>query len=74
MNHHTIKRSPEMSDGQIRETAETAEGLTSEELESGLGVCEPWEPWETQLVGWSLGIGFACLLVLGTLINILILE
>ncbi len=39
-----------------------------------LGEAEPWEPWETQLVGWSIGIGLAGLLVLGVLINIFILR
>ena len=34
---------------------------------------EPWEPWETQLVGLSVGIGIAALIVLGTLINIYLL-
>jgi hypothetical protein len=35
---------------------------------------EPWEKWETQLVVWSVGIGIAGLIVLGTLINIYILD
>lgn len=35
---------------------------------------ERWEPWETQLVGWSIGIGVAALIVLGTLINIFLLD
>lgn len=35
---------------------------------------EPWEKWETQLVAWSVGIGVAGLIVLGTLINIFILN
>lgn len=35
---------------------------------------EPWEKWETQLVVWSVGIGVAGLIVLGTLINIFILN
>ena len=35
---------------------------------------EPWEKWETQLVVWSVGVGVAGLIVLGTLINIFILK
>ncbi len=35
---------------------------------------EPWEPFETQLVGWSVGIGIAGLIVLGTLVNIYLLP
>ncbi|MDX9859526.1 MAG: hypothetical protein RBS99_01295 [Rhodospirillales bacterium] len=35
---------------------------------------EPWEKWETQLVVWSVGIGIAGLIILGTLINIFILD
>jgi hypothetical protein len=37
--------------------------------ESVLGEPEPWEPWETKLCLWSLGIGIVTLLVLGFLIN-----
>ncbi len=39
-----------------------------------LGEAEPWEHWETQLVGWSIGIGLAGLVVLGFLINAFILP
>ncbi len=39
-----------------------------------LGEAEPWEPWETQLVGWSIGIGLAGLVVLGFLINAFLLP
>ena len=34
---------------------------------------EPWEPFETQLVGWSIGIGVIGLVVLGALINAFLL-
>jgi hypothetical protein len=37
--------------------------------ESVLGEPEPWEPWETKLCLWSLGIGIVTLLILGFLIN-----
>jgi len=42
--------------------------------EALLGEAEPWEPWETQLVGWSIGIGLAGLVVLGFLINAFLLP
>jgi hypothetical protein len=35
---------------------------------------EPWEAWESRLVGWSVGVGIVSLVVLGTLINIYILP
>jgi hypothetical protein len=35
---------------------------------------EPWEPWETQLVLWSIGLGVAGLVVLGVLVNAFILP
>lgn len=35
---------------------------------------EPWEPWETALVLWCLGLGIAGLLALGWLINAFILS
>jgi len=34
---------------------------------------EPWEPWETKLVLWSIGIGILVLAVGGFIINALIL-
>jgi len=37
--------------------------------EALLGEPEPWETWETQLVGWSIGLGLGGLVVLGFLIN-----
>ncbi len=46
--------------------------ITQEDL--AFTTAEPWEAWETQLVMWSLGIGIAGLIVLGTLINIFILN
>lgn len=35
---------------------------------------EPWEPFETQLVGWSIGIGVVGLVVFGILVNIYVLD
>ncbi len=42
--------------------------------EALLGEAEPWEPWETRLVGWSIGIAIAAIVVLGWLINTYILS
>jgi hypothetical protein len=39
-----------------------------------LGEAEPWEPWETKLIVWSIGIGIGGLIVLGFLINTFILP
>lgn len=35
---------------------------------------EPWEPWETKLVGWSIAIGIVALVITGFLINAFILH
>ncbi len=45
-----------------------------EHAEVAIDAPEPWEPFETQLVGWSIGIGIAGLIVLGTLVNIYLLD
>ena len=45
-----------------------------EHAEVAIDAPEPWEPFETQLVSWSIGIGIAGLIVLGTLINIYLLD
>ncbi len=37
-------------------------------------VGEPWEPWETKLVGWSIAIGIVVLVLGGWLINATILA
>lgn len=34
---------------------------------------EEWASWETRLCLWSLGLGLAGLIVLGTLINVFVL-
>lgn len=52
--------------------APVREGL--EHSEVAIDAPEPWEPFETQLVGWSIGIGIAGLIILGTLINIYLLN
>jgi len=44
------------------------------EDESALGEAEPWEFWETKLVMWSILIGIGCLVVLGAIINLTILN
>ncbi len=51
--------------------------MTDEELRSAeelLGEAEPWEDWETQLVGWSIGIAIIGLVILGWLINTFVLS
>lgn len=37
--------------------------------EAVLGEPEPWAPWETRLVLWSLAIGVVGLVLLGLLVN-----
>jgi hypothetical protein len=47
-------------------------GLTSaEELR---GEPEPWEPWETKLVLYSIGLALAGLVILGFVVNTFILS
>ncbi|MBL6927574.1 MAG: hypothetical protein ISR44_00250 [Rhodospirillales bacterium] len=46
----------------------------AEHAEIAIDAPEPWEPFETQLVSWSIGIGIAGLIVLGTLVNIYLLD
>ena len=47
---------------------------TDRSAEALLGEAEPWEPWETALVGYSLAIGLVGLVVLGWLIDKYILS
>lgn len=42
-------------------------------MEVEMGEAEPWEPWETKLVTWSVGIGVVCLIIGGILIDRFIL-
>ena len=35
---------------------------------------EPWESWETKLVGYSIGLAIVGLIILGWLINTFILK
>lgn len=60
----------------MAETVEPTTGGLSGELdtEGVLDNPEPWEPWETQLVLYSIGIGIGALVVFGTLVNIFILN
>jgi len=56
-------------------TAEqSAEDLLDQSAEELLGEAEPWEPWETQLVTYSIGIAIVGIVVLGFLINTFILN
>ncbi len=47
---------------------------TDRSAEELLGEAEPWESWETALVGYSLAIGFTGVVVLGWLVNKYILS
>ncbi|MBM7855214.1 hypothetical protein JOC37_001599 [Desulfohalotomaculum tongense] len=63
-----------MPEAKIQEQEEFQGGLTAnfspgQDIESP----EPWEPWETKLVIYSLGIGIGVLIIGGILINKLLL-
>lgn len=45
-----------------------------EDTEAALGECEPWEPWETKLISYSLIFGVLALIILGIIINMTILN
>ena len=47
---------------------------TLEHAEISIEAPEPWEPFETQLVAWSIGIGIVGLIILGTLVNVYLLD
>ncbi len=51
-------------------------GLSTEIIDSdeSLSNPEPWEPWESKLVLYSLGIGFVALVILGVIVNMTILN
>ena len=55
----------------VADDARQRELASAEEL---LGQAEPWEPWETKLVTYSIGIAIVGLIVLGFLINTYILS
>ncbi len=57
-----------------RTEEEATEHAAPASAESVLGECEPWDDWETKLVWWSIGIGIAGLIILGTIINLTILD
>lgn len=50
------------------------EDLLEQSADELLGEAEPWEHWETQLVGYCLVIAIVGLVILGWLINTYILE
>jgi hypothetical protein len=50
---------------------ETEETRSAEAL---LGEAEPWEPWETKLVTWSIGIAIIGLIILSWLISTFVLH
>ncbi len=43
-----------------------------EEEKAWTDAAEPWEPWETGLCLWSLGIGIGALVILGILFEIVV--
>jgi len=53
------------------EVVEQAPDLHPDELYASKA--EPWAEWESRLVLYSIGIGIAGLVILGTLINIFLL-
>ncbi len=53
-------------------TVSTAQEVAT--IDSEIDAPEPWEPFETQLVSWSIGLGIAGLVVLGTLVNLFLLP
>jgi cytochrome b561 len=52
----------------------TKDKLLEESAEELLGEAEPWESWETKLVGGSIAIALVGVLILGWLINTFILD
>ena len=46
----------------------------SRSAEALLGEPEPWEPWETKLVSWSIGLAIIGVIILGWLIDTYILP
>ena len=66
-----------MADAHTYSTDETIDDARTRELTSAeelLGQAEPWEPWETKLVTYSIGIALVGLVILGFLVNTLILS
>ncbi|HEC29215.1 MAG TPA: hypothetical protein ENI65_06480 [Gammaproteobacteria bacterium] len=56
------------------EKTRSEDELLDASAEELLGEAEPWEPWETQLVSYSIGIAIIGVVVLGFLINTFILK
>ncbi|MGD8566718.1 MAG: hypothetical protein PVJ39_01340 [Gammaproteobacteria bacterium] len=63
-NTSTYSASPEQTIDEAR--------LTS--VEELRGEPEPWEPWETKLVLYSIGLALVGLVILGFLVNTFILS
>jgi len=51
-------------------TDRTGEALQAVDVDEG----EPWEPWETKLVLWSLAIGVVVLVIGGWIVHATILS
>lgn len=54
------------------QSAEASETTTAFD-ETAIPEPEPWEPWETRLCLWSIGLGIAGLCILGAIVNVFIL-
>ncbi len=52
----------------------TSDDEVDRSAEELLGEAEPWESWETALVGYSLALGLTGVVVLGWLVNKYILS
>jgi len=63
-----------MAEESVAASAQAPVGEVMEHSEVAIDAPEPWEPFETQLVSWSIGIGIAGLIILGTLVNIYLLD
>jgi hypothetical protein len=66
-NTSTYSASPEQTIDEARQHE-----LTS--VEELRGEPEPWEPWETKLVLYSIGLALVGLVILGFLVNTFILS
>lgn len=66
-NTSTYSTSPDKAIDESRQRELTS----AEELH---GEPEPWEPWETKLVLYSIGLALAGLVILGLLVNTFILS
>lgn len=55
------------------QTATGGEQTSSDFDDRAIPEPEPWEPWETRLCLWSVGLGIIGLCILGAIVNVFIL-